>query len=132
MRLGSGSCMRLGSADFAILLPQLPPQGTPSVAGPPLLSIPGAGLPAPPSILPVQVAAHLLKEAPENKLTIGELEAEARRHYPYYSSSNGTPELRQAWRQALEAALREHPTTFTCRPRAANEPGAGAVWQLNV
>ena len=130
VRLGSGSCIRLDTAEFCILLPQMV-QGVPPVTGPPLPSLPGAGQPAPPSMLPVQVAAHILKSAAETKLSIGELEAEARRIYPHYATTNTTFEERESWRDALEAAMQQHPASFKSRPRAAAEPGAGSVWELN-
>ena len=106
-------------------------QGAPPVSGPPLPNLPGAGQPAPPPLLPVQVAAHVLKDAPETKLSIGELEAQARRVYPHYASMATTFEQREAWRDALEAAMQQHPASFKCRPRVPTEPGAGQVWELN-
>ncbi|KAL1504401.1 hypothetical protein AB1Y20_010807 [Prymnesium parvum] len=129
LRVGNGSCLRLGSAELCILLPQMSP-GAPHVGDLPLPALPGAGQHAPPPMPTVQVAALLLKEAPENKSTIGELEAHARRVFPFYAISCPTHEQRHSWRSALEADMRQHPNTFACRARLSTEPGAGVVWCL--
>jgi len=62
MRLGSGSCVRIGEAEFCVLLPLAAPQGQPRPVyrGLPLPPLPHAGSELPPQLTLQQLAAHAL------------------------------------------------------------------------
>ena len=62
MRLGSGSCVRIGEAEFCVLLPLAAPQGQtrPVYRGLPLPPLPHAGSELPPQLTLQQLAAHAL------------------------------------------------------------------------
>lgn len=130
VRLGSGSCLRVGDCELVVLMPQAPRgPGPPPL---PLPALPGAGGPAPPPLPLVDLALCALRSAPGGKLTVCEIEAWVRRVYPQVQSA-AVGEARVKWRAALLAALEaQPPAVCAARSRVAGEPGAGPVWQLRM
>ena len=104
VRLGSGSCVKIGAQEFCVLLPQLPRGAAPPAR--PLPALPGAGSRAPPPLPLIAIAVQALREADGHALSLGEIEAYIRRAYPHVASSTVGARAHKAWRAALEAELR--------------------------
>ena len=99
VRVVSGSCVKLGSAGFCVLLPQ-PSSGVPRPKPLPVPSLPGAGGTEPPPLPLLEIALLALREARGFALSLGEVEQYVRRVYPrgeygagdgQRQASNGAP-----------------------------------------
>ena len=129
VRLGSGSCVRVGAQEFCVMLPQLPSGEPPPIR--PLPALPGAGNSAPPTLPLVAIAVQALREAPGHVLSIGEIELWIRRAYPHVANTIVGARARKAWCAALELELRGRPAVCVSRDRLRTEHGAGHVWYLS-
>ena len=129
VRLGSGSCVRVGKQEFCVLLPQLP-RGAPPPSRP-LPALPGAGGPGPPPLPLVAIAVQALREAQGHVLSLGEIEHFIRRAYPHVANTTVGARACKTWRVALEAELRARPSVCTSRDRRTSELGSGPVWLLS-
>ena len=126
VRLGSGSCVRIGQHEFCVLLPQQT-IGAPRPRPLPLPALPGAGGPELPPLPLVAIAVQALREAPGGILSLGEIEQFIKRAYPAVRVSRNDA---SKWRIELEAELRSRPAVCEPRQRTADQAGGGTAWAL--
>eukprot|EP00900_Chrysochromulina_parva_P022080 jgi/Chrpa1/4505/Chrysochromulina_OHIO_Genome00013771-RA len=129
VRVVSGSTVRIGAYEIAILFPH-PARGTP----PPPLPMPalaGAGGDAPPPMGLADLATNALRDTPGGLLTLGEVEEWARRVYPHVRASCQGPARREEWRANMMRALQARPDLVVERERHSSEHGKGLVFQLH-
>ena len=129
VRVVSGSTVRIGAYEIAILFPH-PARGTP----PPPLPIPalaGAGGDAPPPMGLAELATNALRDTAGGLLTLGEVEEWARRVYPHVRASCQGPARREEWRASMMRALQARPDLVVERERHSSEHGKGLVFQLH-
>ena len=135
MRLGSGSCVRIGQAEICIMLPLAVTvgQARPIVRGLPLPPLPGAGTDQPPTFDLTQLAAHALSRPP-HRLSLGEIEQWARHAFPAIRKQTPPGPKALEWRHAMVAAMEEQPTVFELVDERGGkgEVGKGEVWQINM
>ena len=129
VRVISGSTVRIGAYEIAILFPH-PARGTP----PPPLPMPalaGAGGDAPPPMGLAELATNALRDTAGGLLTLGEVEEWARRVYPHVRASCQGPARREEWRASMMRALQARPDLVVERERHSSEHGKGLVFQLH-
>ena len=131
MRLGSGSCVKVGGFEFCVLLPQQPRGAAPAARAIPAL--PGAGTLNPCPLPLVAVAVQALRETPNHCLSLGEIEQYIRRVYPHVAKGTLVSDGKAcaSWRAELEEELRKRPNVCVCRGRQPGERGVGEVWCLS-
>ena len=131
VRLGSGSCVKVGGFEFCVLLPQQPRGAAPAARAIPAL--PGAGTLNPCPLPLVAVAVQALRETPNHCLSLGEIEQYIRRVYPHVAKGTLVSDGKAcaSWRAELEEELRKRPNVCVCRGRQPGERGVGEVWCLS-
>ena len=123
VRVGNGSCVRIGRAEFCVLMPARLPNPPPPTATLTLPALAGAGTSAEPALPLAALAEHALASAPAGRLSLGEVALWLRRCFPAYAA-RPVAQLCGELRDALEGrgAVTEHAA------RGEKEANSGAVW----